>query len=126
MIRDKAVACLVVQASQTGYTSGILLAVLNDKAKVNRKALVGEGSMASGPGGVMQSLVEFIVNTDRTMVKRITIRETGKTLDVMVKLGGLLEANMAKSMMPQYLEVHMGEGGKISIYSGGSAQPSSR
>ena len=48
----------------------------------------------------MQGLVEFIINTNRAMIKRITIREAGKTLDIMVKLGGLLEVNMAKLMIP--------------------------
>ena len=109
-----------------GYTSGVLLATLNNKNKVNRKALIGEGSTASGPSGVMQGLVEFIINTDGTMIKRITIREAGQTVDVMVKLGGLLEANVAKLMMPQYLEVCMGESNKVSIHSGGLAQPSLR
>ena len=95
----------------------VLWAMLNDKAKVNRKTLIGEGSIASGHGVVMQSLVEFIINTDGTMVKRITIREAGKTLDITVKLEGLFEANMAKSMMSQYLQVHTGESGNM-----GSAQ----
>ena len=59
--------------------------------------------------------MELAGNADGTLIELMTVGKLRKTTDKTVELGGTLEAEMPKTLMPKELEMIARESGQVSI-----------
>ena len=99
MIRDKTVTRFTIEANKAIKASSIF-GFLNDKAKINREALVTFSGTA-GRSLLVRGLMELGFDADRTIVNGAVKAQFGDTNNKLVKITHATGMHVAQAMMPK-------------------------
>jgi hypothetical protein len=98
VINNKTITCLTIEASEATDTVGVG-AALHHKTKINRNALVANGSTTRG-GGAMVSLVEFGLKANWALVKFRSNRDLRDAGGILVEVRNATTMEVAEALMP--------------------------